>query len=353
MTSTQFLSKSEESEVWKSARRHKDLIGYIPSFVSATIRGIQNKCWDAPLDKGSRHSMGRLIKSQGVKAPIYFLAKTVRPEALENKEYISNKDLLEMFSPKELAAAMALIFLYRKLGSRCPKEEWGRFSRILQQHVDIGATVGTCIPRIGLTTGLIASSIRYFSMATYLIRDAKKFIDYRREITKAKVPYLYERELKDWNCSHMHIASLLIQSVGFGKDLANSYFSGVSGISEELLTDLGLDFRVASAWIDALHFGGELFEIGRETEYVVEGDKEEVLIQECNSIASDGSRYSWLSRTGKDISPGEVPQLWQGDQTEIIETEEDILSVQEELAETSEISSNDPPTESETEEVEA
>lgn len=301
-------SAERDAQAWSDAVKFVKSIGNIsPAFSSCirTIRVHQEQDGKSPpqkLDKASEFLVERFLKSATVKAPFYFLAKTFRPKQLEQLPSNSTKDLVSLFSPRDITSILALIYLYKRARAAAPAEDWEKLSKLIHEQTDIGGYFGEAFPSIGFADGLLIGGIRHISTAMFLIKDKKGFGEHRRELKIKGLNFNIESEMNRWGCTHLHLLSMLLLSMGFGKAFTFSLHSAMSNLPDTKLSSDSLRLRLAARWIDSLHSGKEPAKITGEEDYLCSEDALNAMHDKTDDIRSKGSAFAWLSRGKKDAA---------------------------------------------------
>lgn len=334
--------QSYSPESWEEARKIAALVGQVPSSFTSAVHFLRKDCDSSTgmLSQGSRFSMGRLLKSPIFSAPLYFGAETFFENEAAQCDHIDINTFADMFGPDGLAVAVALLYLYRRVGKGCDEEEWKYLSQNIIIESELGAHLGRAIPNIGLPLGLLIGGMRHLATGMFLQVDQKNFVAYRR-LRKDK-PYNFDMqwELKTWGCNHAQIAAIILQTVGLGVNMTDALLGGLNPVELpfDLLDPGALRVKLISLWIPALRGTGvqpDMTHIGKY--YPLKADLEK-LINQTEAIRMGGSKYRWLDRGRDDVSPEKTPRLYgitPAKVTEVIELDksQEAAEVEQEFAE--------------------
>jgi hypothetical protein len=305
----------EENESWEYAKRFACAFGEFPPLFTAAIRAIRCapkiiKSNDLQLiKKFSRDAIIFPIKvSPTFKSCFFAFAEESNEAGLALINHLTLTDLIDLFSPDEMSAAVALIFLHRFMKRRCPDEEWDRINHKLSAHLKIGYRVGKKIDNVGGGNGMFMAGLRILAQSFFLHFDEKGFKELRRFCEKKNYLFSPDEERKRWGCDHLQIASHLASLLGYGigPRLAFGMYSSTSvdgaedqDISEN--SELISKWRICMTLTEAFHAHGTaqrgLFMGQHVTSQVV---------TELESVAREavvqGSGFDWINR-----KPGDLP----------------------------------------------
>lgn len=292
-------------DCWEIAAGYSKPITDIPSSFSSVIRQLKKievKPGGEPLDDTTRFLVMRLMKSPTLKAPIYFAALSIYKDAIQDPTKVSDSDLLNLFSPSDLSTMFGLVYSYKRVTQKCDAKEWEILSKMLKIDMEVGTYLGYAIPRVGLGNGMILGAIRYLAMGLIAAHDLKGFKGYRRECKLKNIPYNPIEEVKNWGCTHLHIASKLLQCLGFG-------ISAATGLSIGLLSPGGAvdndedayRWKIAGLWIESLRKSGTPPDITHRGEYYPKKADMDMLLSEIGRINADATGFDWIDKTKEDL----------------------------------------------------
>jgi hypothetical protein len=293
-----------------------DSIGKINSTLALCIRSMRtNNAPDAPrggLDEVSLFEVNRYMNASSVRIPVFFAAMT-RLESLRNTSVCTTDNLIQAFNAYEIANIMALIYVFKRLRSRVEdSEDWGRISKAVSEHIEIGASLGRAIPTVGFADGILVGGIRHMALGTLVTKDPKGYKDYRRDLKIANRAFDLNEEKARWGTTHLDIAARLLILLGFNSTYAINFMRGTSDTDDSRLNDDQLRFRLIAFWIESLSLGVAPPRIRGEEKHGTSDEKLDALFNECALIRSQRGDNCWISKGKKDVSPESYPQLFSG-----------------------------------------
>ena len=301
-------------ETWEQARKYSSLVGNVSSLFSTAIRFLRKDA-ESPskaLSQTSKFCLQRLLNSDSFKAPVYYAALTFKPDAVKEATYLSPVGLASLFTPDELAHLIGSLYLYRRIQKGCDENEWSELSRNMHLHAELAGHVGVAMPNISLGWGMLLGSIRHLSCGLFLGVDQKKYVQYRRNQKIKKQTFDLTEEITTFGCSHLHIASLLVQSLGLGSAIPKAINTGLlTSTSDDSVDADGYRMRIAWVWTEALKATGQPSNITHKGAYYPKKQELEVLLARAAQLKEEGSRWLFLKKGKEDISPEKTPCLFQ------------------------------------------
>ena len=256
----------------------------------------------------------RLIKNDTIKATYYYFTKQFRPYLFEEKDYISEKDLLNAYTPIDHAAIITFCYLFKTLSRKIEREEWDYVQVPLYEALAIGGFIGESVKEIGLGVGLLARGMRYLSFATLMRENRKAFKEYRQHLRQHDMAFDQEFEQKTWQTTSTQIAGLLLERMGYprivGLQLVAAAERNTTVTADPLF---GIPFRMAECLLDAYMEGHEIPTstpawVGKEID--LSADVRGTLLASLNRVFADKNRIEWLNKSGDNISPSTTPELF-------------------------------------------
>lgn len=300
-------------ESWETARNYGSLIGEVPNSFSTLIRSLvvdQSKS-SKDLGSSSQFQVARLLRGHGMRSVVYYAGLTFHNEEISSADSLPPKKLAAFFSPLELSVIIATTYLYRTIRKLSKSTEWSNISEPLLRYIDIGGYLGVAIPRISIAHGIVCAAMPIIAHAAFLKHDEKGFKEYRRQLQTINQRYLTEYELKRWGCTSFQVASIMMQAVGLGKEMAHNLTTGMvpqsntSNLSEDAYV-----FQIADIWISELNSTGQPPDMTHRGEYYPLRPQLNQLLAALKEIRSKGSRHKWLEKTKADISPSTTPAIF-------------------------------------------
>jgi HD-like signal output (HDOD) protein len=272
------------------------------SIISGCIRGIRN----AEMLYGKGH-LGKVRDlAVAVIAPItdrvaryqatlYFGAKCYYPHLLEGRNKVPLVDALGMLLPSELSSIIALTYLSEQLKPHCDKKEWENVMRQLRIHTELGRLVGATVPDTNSGTGMLVAGVRYMGMLGLLAKDPEGFAVYRGEMRTGRRICDLAREQEEFGVSHLELAAVMLQRLGFGAQLAGevlpSAFTAGEGTIPKVLR-----------WVESIHLSGSPFTLREYAPSLGVRRPELVTLRDKSHAVLEASEpCSWLMRDKSDL----------------------------------------------------
>jgi len=303
----------DSTDAWQAGRKYAFLYGEVPTSFSTLIRSLlSDQERGTEFSSGSEWQMLRLLQTESMKAPFYFALKTFFPESVENLRGWTLKEFVQVFEPRDAAAFLGLLYLYRRARRLCNAEEFERITEGFHAHLDVGGHVGVAIPNIGFGFGILSLGLPVLARAAFLSHDVKGFTAYRRQCKISKIPHDLEYEYERWGCTHIQIASSLAIAVGFSANAAGALAQGLARdtLSVEKKDRLAYATRICRLWVNALSEGGNEPDIVHNGNFYPTQAALERLLSRCEEIRQNGSGYRWLEKGKDSINREEMPELF-------------------------------------------
>lgn len=287
------------------------------------IENIERGGGPSRLNEASRFYLMRLVKAPSILAPLFYLTQTYKGRQIEDMPHISQEYLVGLYRLDELSSFLALTFIFNSLRKACDKEEWLRYGKVINEAVEVGGYVGSNISDIGLADGLLLSGVRYLAPAVFLARDPKNFKIYRRDLKIKKCAFHLQMEYDLFGCTHVDIATQLVQGAGFGADYSTDFYKSLMTDPDKRLERRPNLMRIMLLWSEALYLGRKPPRIHGENEIAVEDQVVDQLLLVSKQIQESGSVFSWLSKGKSSITRRLTPQLYGPDASTDFEEEEE------------------------------
>jgi len=304
-------------ESWEKAGKLLAGLGAIPASFQSTIRMLRSEHAatggdSAKLSPGCAFNVRRLVKSPSLMGALYYAAKTYYPAKLEGREYVSDRDLVKVFSPIELASIFGVLYAYRKVRRSCETSEWEFITKMLHDQIDVAGYIGCAMPSIGLSSGILLGAARPIALALISKKDEKGFREYRRVIKNKPVLFDAMEEQSRWGYTSIQLGSLVLQRTGLGIDFSTSMSLGVTtaDIYDPGLTKDTRPMKTADVWLTSLLMTGKVPDIRHRGEFYPLEDRLAELLSRVDNIRTCGSPFQWLEMGKEDVSPELTPQLF-------------------------------------------
>lgn len=300
----------DQEKVWELAKYFAISFGEVPNSFSGTIRALvadDAKSSDA-YSTGSRFMAGRLLKSSSVAVPLRGATQLFFPDKADAVQNASPEAFLALYKPVETAALLGVVYAYKKVKKRSPSEEWEHFSSVLTRCIDLGGLIGRALPRVGFSLGLLAGAFTAICQVPFLLQNPKEFKAYRRKLGKTQ-PYDLALQLESFGCTHIHIATMLLPTLGYGVPLSKLVTEGLMG---EILTAPTPDSEmyrsyIAAVWLKGLYATGAVPDmVHKGGFYPLKADLDRLL----EGVAKTQNSPSWL----ESIKADELPEESQSEQ---------------------------------------
>jgi hypothetical protein len=241
---------------------------------------------------------------------LYHFTRLVEPEYLSDKASITVGELLDLYTPSDLAALLTTFSIRRMIKKRIKEELFEGIRPQLAREAHIGALTGLAVPNLGLGRGILWGALPHICRALMSSQEPATYTAWRRSLANPSMKERTTKEREIWGCSSAQVASLLLVKLGFPAQSAQSlasasdYCGGVATIQDGE-TRLA---RMALIWFECLLTGQS-------------GPNESV---PANFFPSQGVRapidetikeftssdQSWIEKASGDISPERTPQLF-------------------------------------------
>lgn len=290
---------------WEEGKRIASLIGLAPNTIATCIRALRKDVVEnaGHLSPVSDYCVSILLRGQNIRAALYFAAKRYRPERVPPFPTLPPRSFLEIFSLDELSYLIGILFAFRRIKAGCSAEPFLAYSRQLHLLADIGALVGSAIPKIGLGRGLLMGSLRHLACAMFLGIDEKGFAKHRRVVRIENTLFNSEAEFATWGTTHAHIGSYVVQLLGLGVEEASVFSRAVvpaldpaSVGTPDLYTA-----RIALTWIEAFYSTGLPPSIIHRGEYYPLAQELEKIQRDIREISPPGTPSQWLTKNRSDL----------------------------------------------------
>jgi hypothetical protein len=308
---------NNSDDPWRRAAELLQPMGSIAGNFTSAVRTLLNyhERGITTLTAGVQTHMLRILRNSTVKATYFFASKAYRPELLTQHRAIKPKDFLNLYSPFEHAVILSYCYLFRALAKKSKKEEWEYVQSPLYEALEIGACIGARIPEVGLGIGLLSRGLRYLAFAALLMKNEKSFVQYRKHLRAKDLPFDLDKEVELWGCTNIHIAALMMEYIGFNRNVGNQFVA--AAMKDTVLpgdTLYGVPFRIAETLLDSFTERGELPEqlpswVGSTLRFSKE--QRTTLLQDLSRVVSSTERIEWLNTSSSSINPDSTPELFE------------------------------------------
>lgn len=295
---------SEES--WSFARSYATVFGDMPSSFSVVIRSLMNDFAVSPTQMTSvtRYGAMRLLKSQTLFAPLFFLRKMLVGDKGSGDAGLSASDLAKEFNLMELSYLIGFLYLFRKAQSTCDQEEFAVISEQIAEDASLAISLGRAVPGIGGGPALMEATAPLLGLACILKHDLPGFKEYRRTIKKSKAPWSSEWEVQRWGCSRIQIGTIVVQLLGFGVQRSNALFKALSSpphITPPNEEEFSQDVRMATVWRTSTQTYGKSPEIALAAKYYPSNADFQKVLALQNEFRTNRPSPVWINASKDDL----------------------------------------------------
>jgi hypothetical protein len=136
-------------------------------------------------------------------------------------------------------------------------------------------------------------------------------LDYERSLEKRQLELDIQYELLRWKTSTLPIASVILQMLGFGKEIPEAI---MLGLDPSVLITPGLDdqsyrVKITKVWIDSIRNTCDQPTINMRGQYYPLQQALERLKRLASETIEKGSRFDWLSKSEADVKEDLRTQL--------------------------------------------
>jgi hypothetical protein len=329
-TEAPILAKAEKAEFteWDYAKAYAGLLGNPHRLFTNNIRYLREQAEKTgnvflPSTASRQYPLSTIIHSPSFKSVIYYAALALQKDKLKALPALTPATLLTVFTPEELAAVIAITYLYRRAKKNIDPRVWEGVAGEVHVQMEAGYQIGAHIPAIGQSRGLLIGSVRYIAMSLFAKKDARGYKLYKRHLNEKELLFDIADETKRWQCNHLQICSTLIQSIGFGLGaasgiVANSY--PTEGQSPEIIAK-AQSWYATRRWIESiLEQERAPAELQGIEEFSIAPDTLALMQERIEGIYKMGSSFDWVDKT-KDDLPKDLEEALT-DHTLVHETEE-------------------------------
>ncbi|RMG42426.1 MAG: hypothetical protein D6719_06440 [Candidatus Dadabacteria bacterium] len=236
---------------------------------------------------------------------LLYAAETYKPEEQATSESLEHA--IHMLGIRLSSIVLAVNFATRKILASNPPPIWKDYTRELITLIEVGYHMGSRTPELGPEGGAMAGFSALIGEGVFLAENPRDYREYLRLKTQKRVP---EREKRNYQarvlgCESYQIASLTIQALGFGSEMALGVAlgSGKLRIDHRDVEREVLRWWAAHDWVVALREGRnypsrpELRQFFSELIPPRQGAPKnpslEVLYTEIARIKTHGSTWIW------------------------------------------------------------
>ncbi len=242
-------------------RISKSFLSKMNPLVAACIRGIRNA---ENLFAGSRpasmkDTVARLINPLLEQKPeigdvLRSAAMAYHPLSLFEEETEDISKVLEVMSPHEVSAIIALTHLSLEFEKECDPKEWKEIFDQAICDIGIGRLIGGMCDIVGTGTGMLMAGLQRFSLGVYLHHDPEGWKEYKQHLKTTRKHFDVFFERTKWKKDHFAFCAPVAQSLGFGSEYVHAFKEASSPFS---LSDKRTRFcAVIPVWVGIIRESG-------------------------------------------------------------------------------------------------
>ncbi len=303
---------------WQKALGYSKKLGYVPLAIPVATRTLiaDSKSKERIIRPVTKYQIARILRGSNFKSMLYYVSDLISRDTVQGAKSISVGELMDLYSPMDLAALLSCYVSFRLASKSTPKELLDAIRPHLAHESYVGALVGVAIPALELAGGILWGCSRHIAHMLMSSDEPRKYKQWRAKVGQIPSSRQSELEVETWGCTSSQVASMVLANMGLGNEIAclmekaASYRGAVATITE---TDLQ-NFRLAVLWFECFlsrqqqpteKLAAKMFPF--ETDRI----KVEAALQRF-----DPATPSWLERSGADISPELTPALFSASKQE-------------------------------------
>jgi hypothetical protein len=285
----------QQHDAWTAALHYGAALGDVSRVFTLAIKELRSVSRSgARATKETQPYTTRLLGTPTLRGKLFLAAETFYPERSKPETHLAEFDPFEVFSPAEIAAVITTVVLYRKTRDLVPAQESGPFLRRLADLATVGMHLGMSIPSLGGGDGMLLGALRPAAFAIMSHAQPEEFRRYVALLRERRSQYDQAYERKRWECTHVHIGSVILQKLFHGVEYARDYHLGLSEAPEGEVIGQAKLFRTAALWIDALLYDVDGPDGDVEDEYTLE--HEQRLLSRVTEVKRRGTTPLWIER---------------------------------------------------------
>ncbi len=304
----------DESDPWNIARSYSTLIGEVPDVLTSVVRKLARDYQAvSSYTNISLFMARRLLRAPGIKAPVYYFARSFYPTSFEDRDSVDTDTLLNILNPHDLACILATLYIFRRLKRICPAEEWQQISDRIHERTAVAGHMGVAIPDLGLGNAILLSSIRHLALGTFLAHHRAEYQSYRQQVKTKKVDFDHNKENLSYGCTSLQVSGCLIQVLGIGVDFADALTKGLNTRVpiDSIKEKLAFFFRTGDLWVANIEKNHAVPDIVHDARFYPTETRMKFLEQRlAQHFSSEGGDVRWFEKAKEDISPELTPELF-------------------------------------------
>lgn len=304
-----FGKKAEQFTEWDYARAYAGLIGPPHRLFSNCVRylrelGEKTDNAQLPSTLAIKYPISTLIHSPSFKSVIYYAAAALHPKELKSLPALTPGTLLTVFTPDELAAVVAITYIYRRVKKAVPATVWEGVCGEVHIQMETGFHVGRHVRAISSGRGIMVGALRYITLSLFSKRDARGYKLYKRHLHEKELLFDIADEMTRWKCNHLQIASSIMQTLGLGIGAA----SGLVASEFPTHSQNAHQLREAQAWFAIRVWIQSLLEkecapkeLAAQAAFNMKQEHFEEVQKKVEAIYENGSSFDWIDKSKSDL----------------------------------------------------
>lgn len=332
MTTTHSNSAHGAKDSWGVALDISKKLGYVPLAFPVAVRSLvqDSKTKANETRPVTKYQIARIFRGPNFKSMLYHVTQLTAKDTIQDLKSLTVGDMMDMYRPLDLASLLSSYVIGRMVRKIAPPELMNEIRPHLARECQVGALIGVAIPNLGFAAGVLWGTLRHLSHALMASGDPKSYKNFRKSVAGLSPNDIAKKEVELWGCTSAQVASMMLTSLGFGKDTAQlleragTYQSPITSITEVDLKN----FRLAVLWFDCFANGKQQPNEKLPTAFFPFDTDRKKVTTVLSSLSAE--LPSWLERSGDDISPEKTPQLFvkpAGTNEDIPEQLQDVFSV--------------------------
>ena len=293
-------------------------IGFVTGPFAACLRHLHNKPADGKaalvndkgLDASARWLVERFAGAASIRVCFYYLSLTYHAAAVSAKSELSIRDLVSLYSPRDLASVLSLAYLFRSIKTQCPGAEWEPLAKAVQEASDIGGAISQNVHGLELADGILVPAIRYLALGLFLHADSRRAAEYISQVVGSRKGFDCSLEMALWGCTHIQVAAVLLERLGYSRTYISDFKTALSATPEASVTYAVNRLRMIAIMANAMYLGLEQPPVTGEEDFEMSDQSLAALKGRVESVVQNGSPQGWLLKGKDDQAVGRVLGLY-------------------------------------------
>lgn len=198
--------------------------------VVACVRGIRNaeNLFAGSKTSSMKDTVARLLtpllgQKPAIGEVLRSAAMAYHPLSLFEEETGDISKILEVMSPSEVSAIIALAHLSLEFERECDVKEWREIFDQARCDIEIGRLIGGMYDIVGTGGGMLMAGLQRFSLGVYLHHDPEGWKEYKHHLTVTRKHFDLYFERSKWKKDHFTFCAPVVQTLGFGSDFVHAF----------------------------------------------------------------------------------------------------------------------------------